>query len=86
MMELKTIQKVDPITQTITISVKNYVQWFDPRLEFNVSDADKCVIGALSPSGKPRVLLEHNDYKPGASKRVWTPDVYVVNKVQDYVR
>jgi hypothetical protein len=84
--DIKTIQKLDPISQTVTLSVKSYTQWFDPRLAFDVTNVDTCVIGSLSPGGKSRVLLNKVDYKNGPSKRIWTPDIYVVNSISETIR
>ena len=85
MLELKSVQKIDPILQTVTISVKAYTQWFDDRLAYNISSEDPCIIGSLSPGGRTRALLEPKDYKAGSGKRVWTPEPYVVNKVDEFV-
>ena len=85
MLELKSIQRIDPVAGTVKISVKEFIQWTDPRLSFDVSTTDKCIIGSLSPSGKPRILLEPKDYS-GGTKRIWAPEVYAVNKVDEFVR
>ena len=85
MLELKSVQKIDAILQTVTISVKAYTQWFDDRLAYNISSEDPCIIGSLSPGGRTRALLEPKDYKAGSGKRVWTPEPYVVNKVDEFV-
>ena len=84
MLELKSVQKLDPITQTMSISIKEYIQWHDPRLAFNITGDASCVFGSLSPGGKTRILLRNNDYS-AANRRVWRPDPYVVNKVSEFI-
>jgi hypothetical protein len=81
MIELKSVQTLNPIDQSMELSIREYIRWNDVRLTFNLSTDELCMIGD-GDRDVEKLSLRERDFV-GKDRLIWVPDTYISNKITD---
>jgi hypothetical protein len=81
MIELMSVQTLDPIDQSMQLSIREYIRWNDVRLTFNLSTDELCMVGD-GDFHVAKLNLRERDFV-GKDRLIWVPDTYISNKIHD---